>query len=98
MEQESYDIIELGKEVEAFIGSKIGRMIIEKAENDRARAMRALGEADPTDAKLISKIQQDYNTPNKVLMWLLSAKEEGISKQLEEEVMEEANEEPPQQN
>jgi hypothetical protein len=93
MEQDSYDIIQRGKDVDAFIESKLGKYIIEKAGADRERAMVALGNADPTDAKLIAKIQQDYNTPNKVMMWLFSAKEEGKAKLLEEETRQNLKEE-----
>ena len=93
MEQDSYDIIQRGKDVDAFIESKLGKYIIEKAVADREKAMVAIGNADPTDAKLIAKIQQDYNTPNKVMMWLLSAKEEGKAKRLEEETRQDLKEE-----
>ena len=89
MDNETYEIIERGKDVDAFLCSKLGGYILDKAEADRKKAMVALGEADPSDAKLIAKIQENFNTPNKILMWLLSAKEEGEAKQLEEEVREE---------
>ena len=90
MDNQTHKLIQLGKEVDALLVSDLGKYLLEKAEADRRKAMAALGDADPTDVQTIAKIQEDYNTPNKVMKWLFAAKEEGAARLLEAEMMEDA--------
>lgn len=92
MDQQTYDTIQLGKEIESFLGKRIGEFVQKKAQADRNRAMYALGEADPTNSTQIAKIQADYNTPNKVFMWLSEAITEGRARLSEEQAREDNKE------
>lgn len=89
MEIETYTEIQLGKATEEFLLTEIGIRILDRAESDRAKAMREFAFINPSDAQAVAKCQEDYNTPNKVLMWLNSVIEEGKAKLLEEEAREE---------
>ena len=66
-----------GKEAEKFLNGKVGRFIIEKAENERRIAIEKFARADVLDTGLIQKIQNDMVTSAKVVNWIIDAISEG---------------------
>ena len=69
--------VQLGIEAEAFIHSAVGRYLVGRAEDERQRALEALGTVDPEDAKLIRELQNQHWRSNAVSGWLAEAIQDG---------------------
>ena len=60
----------LGVEAESFLGSNLGRYLIERAEGERDDAVEDLKEANPDDPKGIRDLQNRIWRAESVQFWL----------------------------
>jgi uncharacterized protein (UPF0335 family) len=68
--------IQLGKDVEGFFSSKIGKYILAKIERESDQAIQSLITCEPSDQKKISQCQNDIRVVNSIKNWLIDAYEE----------------------
>jgi hypothetical protein len=86
------DKMQLGKEVADLLDSKIGRYLLDRAEQDQQSAYQEFKDADIEDAKAIRNLQKKVNAPGVAIAWLMDAIQEGeVARKLIEEEL--ANEE-----
>lgn len=69
-ERELLHRVAMGMEAEAFLGSNIGRYIVERAEAERDDAVEDLKEASPDDPKTIRDLQNRIWRAESVQFWL----------------------------
>lgn len=62
--------VAMSVEAEQFLGSNLGRYIVERAESERDAAVAGLKEADPENAKLIRELQNRVWRAEEVQFWL----------------------------
>jgi len=72
-----FNAAKLGVDVERFFSSPVGRYLKAKAEKDSLEAIYAMKTVDINDPVACRKIQDDLNTPDKILRWLNEMVEEG---------------------
>lgn len=63
-------LIGFGLDVEAFMSTRLGRYLTEKANADVQSAAEALLEVDPEDPKAIRKLQTKAAAAGMFLLWL----------------------------
>lgn len=71
------DSAELGVEVESFLETKLGKYLIERAEQEREAAQIALMSVPPTDVEAIRALQFKAQVANGVLAWFAQAIQDG---------------------
>lgn len=70
--------VELGSAAKQFLDkTQLGKHIMQKALEDEEAALKALQQADPEDAKLIRKLQNEANMPSFALSWFIETINEG---------------------
>ena len=68
---------ELGEEAKAFMGSELGKRILELADREVEHALAALGEVDASDAEAVRKLQMEAKFGRAFAQWLLNIVHEG---------------------
>lgn len=76
-EDPRYAEVRLGVEIEAFLGSPVGRLISRRAKVLMDVALSLLASADPEDAKGIRELQNQHWRASTVMGWLVEAIREG---------------------
>lgn len=66
-----------GIEVEAFLGSDIGRYLIARAEAEREQALNALKDVDAEDSRAIRQLQSTVARAESIQYWMAEAIQEG---------------------
>lgn len=69
--------IELSFEVEAFLGTSVGKYLIKRAEEDIESAVAELKTVDPENPKAIRTIQSRIQTAEDFQYWLAEAIQAG---------------------
>lgn len=69
--------IAFGLDCKAFMDSQIGRYLTQRANEEIDKALQALKDADPEDAKAIRKLQNDAHCAENFLLWMGEAVTEG---------------------
>ena len=73
---------ELGEEAKNFLGSALGKKILELADKEAENALLALGEVDPSKTEEIRRLQMDLKFGRSFAAWLVgivSAGDQAIS-------------------
>ena len=65
--------IDLGFQVQAFLGSELGQYLIHRAEACIESAVERLKVADPEDSKTLRAIQNEIRVAESVQYWLADA-------------------------
>lgn len=78
-EDEAFDVARFGVEVERFIHSDIGKYLIDRAEMDREKAVKDFKTVDVTNTGEITRIQNELNTPDRIVAWLTDAIQSGYA-------------------
>ena len=73
MNDDTLNTTRFGIEVEAFISSPVGRYLVALADQDAAKALDKLAEADPDDAKTIRDLQNTIARSRSIADWLRTA-------------------------
>lgn len=74
--------VALGLDAANFIEhTSLGKHLVERAHECRIRALEALADVDPDDAKTIRKLQNDARIPDLFLQWLDEAIANGIAEE-----------------
>jgi hypothetical protein len=76
-----YDAIDFGLEVRGFLGSKVGKYLVQRAEEEREAALSALIEVSAHDYKQIAKLQSDIKRAESIQLWMAELIQEGVSAQ-----------------
>ena len=71
--------IDFGIEVEAFLRSKVGQYLIQRAEGEIADALEALKEIDPDNAPAIRALQGQIKRAESIQYWMAEAIQEGLN-------------------
>lgn len=79
--RELFNLVDFGIDVKAFIGSRIGKMLIEHAERERDEAIDKLRDADPTNAGTIMQLQSTIKRAESIQLWMANAIQDGINAQ-----------------
>lgn len=69
--------IDFGMEVEAFMGSKVGKYLIGRAEQEVEEATVQLKNADPENPKLIRTLQNKIKCAESIQYWMAEAIQTG---------------------
>jgi len=77
--QETFEIARFGVEAEKFINSPIGQYVIERAEMDREKAIEEFKKIDVADVAAVRRIQNDIDTPDRIVKWLTDAIQSGYA-------------------
>jgi hypothetical protein len=67
-----------GKEVEQWLDTRIGAYLVRKAQDEASKALEALAEVDPEDAKAIRALQNKVQVSDSIIGWLGEAVRMGI--------------------
>ncbi|MDB5975157.1 MAG: hypothetical protein JWR07_1917 [Nevskia sp.] len=81
MSEEREELLEravFGKEVEAFLGSNVGRYVLAKANAQAARAVDAFKNVDPHNSGAVQKLQNDIKVAENIMEWLTDAVSQGL--------------------
>lgn len=65
--------VTLGIDVEAWLQSPVGLMVIRRCEEERAAALEALADADPEDPKAIRAIQTRVRVVDSIQQYMADA-------------------------
>lgn len=65
--------VSLGVDVEAWLQSPIGMMVIRRCEEERSAALEALADADPEDPKAIRALQMRVRVVDTVQQYMADA-------------------------
>lgn len=76
--------VELGKEAEKFIQSKIGKYLIDKSNEEVEAALEGLIYVDSEDPKAIRVLQNQISIAKAIQQWLVQAVDEGIQAESEQ--------------
>lgn len=84
---EALKTVALGMDAERFLGTNVGRYLIERAEQQRMTALDALAHHSPVDADGIRALQAQVAVVDSIQQWLADAITEGraIEQQLYEQ-------------
>ncbi len=77
LDQNLLKTVDFGFQVQAFLGTDIGRYLTARAESDVTEALHELKSADPEDAKAIRALQTKVAVAENVLYWLAEAVQAG---------------------
>lgn len=69
--------IDLGIQIEAFLGSDVGKYLIGRAEHDVEEATEELKKADPENPKLIRTLQNKIKCAESIQYWMAEAIQSG---------------------
>jgi len=83
-EQLDQAVIAVGKDAEAFIKSSLGRFITTRVQDEVLQAEQEFRQADPTDSKLITRIQNNIWRAESLIVWLAEIVQEG--RNMEQEI------------
>lgn len=72
-----FDVAVLGREVDAFLSSNVGKLLLSHAEADFQKSMSKIKSCDPSDFKLIMQLQSDIARAESIQRWLAEAVEAG---------------------
>lgn len=72
-EQDLINIAETGVEAETFFRTKLGKYLLDRADNERANLITKLIDAPSSDAELNRSIRQDLSTIDLFLQWTSDA-------------------------
>lgn len=75
--QETLAKVSFGIDIEAFLQSKIGRYLIQRAEADLNQALQGLKEVNPFDNEAIRLLQNTAWRAESVQQWLADAIQDG---------------------
>lgn len=73
--KELWDKAILGKQIEDFLSSEIGRYLLSRADRELANAIAALRDCSAQD---LIKHQSDMKRAESIRMWLVDAVQEGL--------------------
>lgn len=76
--KEAYEKIEMSMEVQAFLQSKVGRMLIQRAEAQRDDAISELCNCDAADADKVRELQFVIRRSESIQFWMAECIQEGI--------------------
>jgi hypothetical protein len=76
--QELLDQAVLGRQVEDFLLTDVGKFLLAKAENEYIMALQALSEVDASNVQLILQHQGDAKTALNFRAWLSEAVTSGL--------------------
>ena len=79
-QDETVAIIKLGIEAERFLNSDLGRYLIDRAEQDREKAIKDFKSCDLTDQSTVMRIRDAVLIPDKVVAWLTEVIQVGYVK------------------
>jgi len=83
-EREHYHrLIDLGKEIRGLFGEPIGQYLMRKAQEQVDAVIDAFQDADPTDVRVITRLQVELRSALSVPQWLSQALNEGQDAELE---------------
>lgn len=77
--REIVNAIDFGIEVEAFLCSKVGQYLIQRAEGEITDALEALKEVAPDDAPAIRIMQSQIKRAESIQYWMAEAIQEGLN-------------------
>lgn len=69
--------IDFGMQVEAFLGSEVGKYLIGRAEQEVEDATSQLKDADPENPKLIRDLQSTIKRAESIQYWMAEAIQAG---------------------
>lgn len=75
--------IDFGMQVEAFLGSEVGKYLIGRAEHDVEEATEQLKNADPENPKLIRTLQNKIKCAESIQYWMAEAIQSGHLAQMQ---------------
>ena len=61
----------LGIQAEEFLNSSVGKALVEKAQGEQRKALKALAEIDPTQTEEIRNLQNAAKIPSLAVHWVL---------------------------
>ena len=64
------DSAALGDEAKAFLNGAIGKEVLRRASEDEYACLRELAEADPSDAKTLTRLQIKAAGPRSFVRWI----------------------------
>lgn len=79
--QELIDQVDFGMEVEAFLGSRIGKHLAERAESEAQEATEALKKVAPEDAAAVRALQTTIQRAESIGYWMAEIIQSGINAQ-----------------
>jgi len=77
--QQKLAVVGIGIEAERFITSPLGRYIVNRAEQERERALEALVKADPHEVAQVQQLQNAVKVIDAVQQWIADAITEGAA-------------------
>lgn len=69
--------VKLGMDAEKFVSSEIGQYLLKRAASESLAALEQMKTIDPTDAKTISKLQNNCKRFDELQQWLKEAINDG---------------------
>ena len=82
-QQELFKDVNLGLDVEAFMQSSVGKMILAKAENELESGFGQLVNANPNDTSTIVQLQSQCKRALTLKSWLAEAINNGLNAERE---------------
>lgn len=79
--RELYRAVDFGMEVQAFVGSRIGKYLIGRAEEEAAAATEALKDIEPEDSTGVRRLQNLVKRAEGVQYWMAEAIQAGLDAQ-----------------
>lgn len=70
VQRELLAAVELGLDAQAFLGTRVGKYLVERAEAERDEAFEAIKQADPDSPKLIRDLQHRIWRAEQFQYWI----------------------------
>lgn len=81
--------VDFGMEVEQFLGSRIGKHLVSRAEHEASEAIEALKNTDPGDSNAIRALQTTIKRAESIQYWMAECIQIGLHSQSELKQMDE---------
>jgi len=75
---ELFERAAFGKQVDAFMGSDVGKYVMERAQQQRKDAIAEFAQVDATDTSAVQAIQNKLKVAEMVVQWLRDAVMDGL--------------------
>lgn len=78
-QQELLRMVALSEQVNSFLGTGVGKYLVERAAQEREDALEQLAQVDAADANRIRELQQTVKRSDSIANWLAEAYDQGLA-------------------